>query len=346
MRPILLALCLLLTAAAPTYAPVLPTTAITLPRDHGAHPDFRTEWWYVTGWLTTQSGQQRGFQVTFFRTRPPLNPSNPSAFSPKQIIFSHAAVSDPARGRQLHDQRIARAGFGLAEASPTDTDLTLDNWTLKRLPNGNFVARIPAKDFTLALTLTPTQAAILQGKAGFSQKVPAAADASHYYSMPHLRVTVTHDAAPVTGKAWLDREWSSSYLNPRSIGWDWLGLNMNDGGALTVFQIRDKQGKKFWAGGSYRSKSGEQTRLEPGDVTFTPTRRWRSSGTGAVYPIAPILTVRIPGQILTLPVTPLMDNQELDSRRAGGPVYWEGAVTVPGGRGYLELTGYHSPLKM
>ncbi len=354
MRALILLAAFLLAAAAPanapTYAPVLPTTPVTLPRDHGAHPDFRTEWWYITGWLQSPGQPDRGFQITFFRTRPPVNQANPSKFAPKQIIFAHAALSDPANKRLLHDQRIARQGFGLAEASPRDTVLVLDDWTLTRTASGQFVAKIPAKDFTLALTLTPTQAAILQGDAGFSRKGPASADASHYFSLPHLAVTGTVTTAgkarPVTGTAWLDREWSSSYLNPTASGWDWLGLNMADGSALTLFQIRDKRGKKFWAGGSHRSKSGIQTNLAPADVTFTAGRHWTSPATSARYPVAPTITVRLPGRVLTLPVTPLMDNQELDSRRGGGPVYWEGAVTVPGGRGYLELTGYLTPLKM
>jgi predicted secreted hydrolase len=350
MRMLVALLALLAVAAAPVYPPVLPTTAITLPRDHGAHPDFRTEWWYVTGWLKAPDGRDRGFQVTFFRTRPPVDQSNPSAFAPKQILFAHAALSDPANGRLLHDQRIARQGFGLAEASTTNTAVTIDGWSLVRQRDGRFLARIKGRDFNLDLALTPTQAAILQGEAGYSRKGPSPADASHYFSLPHLKVTGTVTQAgqpvPVTGTAWLDREWSSTYLNPRAIGWDWLGLNMADGGALTLFQIRDARGAKVWAGGSYRDKSGTQTRLLPGDVTFTPTRLWRSPATGANYPVAPSVRVRLPGGIVTLPVTPLFDNQELDSRRGGGPVYWEGAVTVPGGRGYLELTGYHAPLKM
>jgi predicted secreted hydrolase len=343
-------LALLLIGAAPAYPPVRPTTAITLPRDHGAHPDFRTEWWYVTGWLRTADGGQRGFQVTFFRTRPSVDQANPSAFAPKQIIFAHAALSDPANKRLLHDQRIARAGFGLAEASERDTDLVLDDWTLRRDAKGIFHARIPARDFSLDLVLTPAQAAILQGKNGYSQKGPAATEASHYFSMPHLQVrgSITQSGKPVavTGEAWLDREWSSTLLNPRAVGWDWLGLNMDDGGALTLFQIRDKAGAPVWAGGSYRDKAGQQINLVPGDVRFTAGRHWVSKATGARYPVAPIVTVRLPGRTLSLPVKPLFDNQELDSRRGGGPVYWEGAVTVPGGRGYLELTGYASPLKM
>jgi predicted secreted hydrolase len=204
--------------------------------------------------------------------------------------------------------------------------------------------------FALDLALTPTQAALLQGDAGFSRKGPGAGEASHYYSVPQLRVagTLTRAGrgAAVTGTAWLDREWSSTLLNPRAVGWDWLGLNMDDGGALTLFRVRDAAGAAVWAGGSYRDAAGVVARLGPGDVRFVAGRVWRSGRTGAVWPVAPRVAFMLRGKWLELQVTPMFDDQELDSRGGGGPVYWEGAVTVPGGRGYLELTGYFTPLKM
>lgn len=340
----------LLPAAPSAYETVRPATPLTFPRDHGSHPGFRTEWWYVTGWLQTPEGKPQGFQITFFRTRPSTNPANPSKFAPTQILFAHAALSDPNVGYLLHDQRIARTGFGLAETSSTTTAITLDGWTLHRTPAGTLKAHIPTKDFTFDFTLTPTQPELLQGKNGYSQKGPAPTEASHYYSLPHLKLTGTltrkGQPVPVTGTAWLDREWSSTYLNPKATGWDWLGLNMDDGSALTLFQIRKRDGSTLWAGGSHRSKAGQKTVLTPKDLSFTPGRLWRSKATNTNYPIAPMVTVMLRGKPLKLQIVPLMQNQELDSRRGGGPVYWEGAVTVPGGHGYLELTGYQSPLKM
>ena len=331
----------------PDYAVVRPGVSLEFPRDHGAHPAFRTEWWYVTGWLRTADGRDLGFQITFFRTRPPVDQANPSAFAAKQVLFAHAAVSIPANGRLLHDQRIARVGFGLAEARVGDTDIILDDWKMLRSKDGIFHARVHGQGFALDLALTPTQAEILQGKQGYSQKGPLPSEASHYYSMPHLKVSGSAGAlGRVTGTAWLDREWSSTLLNPRAVGWDWLGLNMDDGGALTLFQVRDAKGHPVWAGGSWRRADGVQTALGPRDVTFVPGRQWRSVRTGARYPVAPMVIIILRGKSLKLNVTPLFDDQELDSRRGGGPVYWEGAVKVPGGRGYLELTGYQAALKM
>jgi len=341
------------TAAAPAgrdWPAVVPGATLAFPRDHGAHPDFRTEWWYATGWLKTADGRDLGFQVTFFQVRPRLAEANPSAFAPRQILFAHAAVSDPARGRLRHAQRIARAGFGLARAATGDAAIAIDDWQLQRSRDGAWHAVATAADFSLDLAMAPTQALLLQGDAGYSRKGPDPASASYYYSQPQLRVTgsIHRDGRreTVTGTAWLDREWSSALLDARATGWDWLGLNMADGGALTLFRVRDKAGGAQWAGGSYRDAAGVRTALAPADVRFEPGRRWRSPRTGALYPVAPRVTVMLRGRSLILQVTPLFDDQELDSRGAGGPVYWEGAVTVPGGRGYLEMTGYATPLAM
>jgi predicted secreted hydrolase len=341
---------LFLLGAAPDYAVVKPGVALQFPRDHGAHPAFRTEWWYATGWLTTEKGEQLGFQVTFFRVKPPVDQANPSAFAAKQVIFAHAALSDLKGKKLFHDQRIARSGFGLAGVKVGDTDVSVDGWRMLRGGDGAFATHIEARDFGLDLVLTPTQPVLPQGRGGYSQKGPATAEASHYYSLPQLKVsgTIVRQGVRegVSGKAWLDREWSSTLLNPRASGWDWLGLNMDDGGALTLFRMRDKRGAKLWAGGSYRDKAGLVTVFAPGDVEFENGRTWRSPRTGARYPVAPAVRFRVGKAWRSIVVTPLFDDQELDSRRGGGPVYWEGAVTVPGGRGFLEMTGYQAPLKM
>ncbi len=357
MRWLLVVLALLLGAAGPVlpdYAVVKPGAVLRFPADHGAHPEFRTEWWYVTGWLRTADGKDLGFQFTVFRTRPPVDQANPSRFAAKQVIFAHAALSDPSIGHLLHDQRIARAGFGLADAAIGNARLVIDDWQLLRAADGRFHAAVASRAkgsaFALDLTLTPGQAELLQGDAGYSRKGPSAREASHYYSVPHLRVTgsVVRGGVrqAVTGTAWLDREWSSTLLNPAAVGWDWTGLNLDDGSALTLFRVRDAKGAALWAGGSLRRGDGSRLTFAPGDVRFASARQWRSPRTGALYPVAPVVGARIDGRWHEWPVTPLFDDQELDSRRGGGPVYWEGAVRVPGGRGYLELTGYQSALKM
>lgn len=348
-------LSVLIAAAAPApppaaFTPVQLGTTLAFPRDHGAHPGYRTEWWYVTGWLKTGDGRDLGFQVTFFRSRLAVDPANPSAFSPGQILFAHAGLSDPTAGRLRHDGRIARQGLGLAEASSSDTDVKIDDWRLRRGADGRFSARAAGQDFALDLVFAPSQAVLLQGDRGYSRKGSGPGQASHYYSLPHLKVSgaVVRDGRrqAVTGEAWLDHEWSSTLLDPQAVGWDWVGLNLDDGGALTAFQVRDRAGRTIWAGGSLRAADGTVRAFAPDDVTFTAERTWRSPRTGGRYPVAQIVTVRTATGPRRFRLTPLFDDQELDSRRTGGPVYWEGAVQTPGGRGYLELTGYVAPLAL
>lgn len=329
----------------PDYPSVVPGAPLRFPHDHGAHPAFRTEWWYLTGWLEGAGKRPVGFQITFFRSRPAVDPANPSAFAPRQVLFAHAALSDPARGKLVHDQRIARQGFGIASAREGDTSIRLLDWRLDRRADGTFHAIVPAQDFALDLRFAPTQPIMLNGDKGYSRKGARPEEASYYYSMPQLSVsgTITRGGKPVPvgGRAWLDREWSSSPLPPEAVGWDWTGINFDDGAALMAFQVRARDGRPLHAGGTYRSPDGKQVALGPDDVRFLPRRRWRSPDTGASYPVAADFELRLPrGARRRIPLTPLFDAQELDGRAAGMPVYWEGLVTTPGGRGYLELTGY------
>ncbi|GGE12149.1 carotenoid 1,2-hydratase [Aureimonas endophytica] len=352
----LLALLLVLLGALPAlaadiaYPVVKPGVALAFPADHGAHPAFRTEWWYVTGWLRGEDGRDRGFQVTFFRTRPAVDPDNPSRFAPKQVLFAHAALSDPAVGHLLHGERAARAGFGIAEAAEGDAAVSIDDWRFRREADGRFTTRVAAPDFALDLGFAPSQEVFLQGEGGYSRKGPDPADASHYYSMPHLKVTGSVSqggrTVAVTGEAWLDREWSSNYLATDAAGWDWTGLNLDDGGALMAFRIRGRDGGTVWAGGSLRRADGSITRLRPEDVRFKVTRQWRSPATNALYPVGQTLSVTLPEGVRDFPLDPLFDAQELDGRGSGLPVYWEGAVRTTGGKGYLELTGYASALSL
>jgi len=350
MRVLLAAAALAGLAAAPPYPVVRPGIHLTFPADHGAHPAFRTEWWYVTGWVKGEDGRQRGFQVTFFRVNPHAGSNNPSRFAPRQVIFAHAALSDPAVGHILHAERAARAGFGLAGATTGEADVRLNGWTLRRASDGRFTTNVGGRDFALNLAFRPTQPPLLQGENGYSRKGPKPEQASYYYSLPHLAVSGQIVRAGrserVTGEAWLDREWSSDYLASTAAGWDWTGLNLDDGSALMAFRIRRKGGGVLWAGGSYRRADGRVTRLNPGDVAFTPTATWRSRRTGARYPVAQVVSIRLPEGVRRFRLQPVFADQEVDARAAGQPVYWEGAVSTAGGRGYLELTGYAADLRM
>jgi len=335
-----------LQAAPSGMAQVVPRPLV-FPRDHGAHPDFRIEWWYLTGWLQDDRALPLGFQVTFFRTRNPLAGANPSRFAPDQILFAHAALSDPARRHLAHDARTARTALGLAGADTARTQVWIDDWRLA-LEGHHYRTKIAAREFELDLELQAKGAPLLQGEAGLSRKGHRPQEASYYYSRPQLEVRGRADGRKVTGTAWLDHEWSSAYLPPEAAGWDWVGLNLQDGGAVMAFQMRARDGGRHHAGATLRTANGTVRSFGPEAVRFEPLRRWRSPRTNVAYPVA--MRVGVGPYAWTL--EPLMDDQELDSRASTATIYWEGAVRArpaggaPAGRGYLELTGYWKPMTL
>lgn len=347
--------------------PVLhPGVPLAFPQDFGAHPAFRTEWWYLTGSLWPQEAASApadrsphtaplGFQITFFRSRVDAAADSRSAFAARQLVFAHAALTDVAAGRLQHDQRIGRTGFGLVEAQEGDTRVLLRDWTLQRsgpATQSTYQSRIPAREFTLDLRFEQTQPILLQGDAGFSQKGPRIEQASRYYSHPQLQVsgqlTRAGRTQAVGGRAWMDHEWSESLLDADAVGWDWIGMNLDDGGALTAFRLRRADGSTLWAGGSLRAPGQPARSFAPGEVRFTPLRHWTSPATRARYPV--VWQVDVAGQRYT--VEARTDAQELDSRGSTGSVYWEGLSTLRDARGqavgsgYLEMTGYSGALRL
>ena len=331
-------------------ANALPPKTLEFPRDRGAHPDFNTEWWYITGQVAA-GARQFGFQLTFFRSRVGSTQDLTSKFAAKQLMFAHAAVTDVEGKKLHHDQRIARAGFGVASASEQDMALKLREWTLKA-DGPTYTASLGAQDFGLQLQFTETQNVLLQGAQGLSRKGPLPAQASYYYSQPHLatsgKLRLQGKTFDVTGRAWLDHEWSQEILAPGVVGWDWIGMNLLDGSALTAFRLRSKNGEAVWDGGSFRSADKSLYVFNRGEVIFKPTRQWKSPLTQITYPVEWI--VRTAADFYT--VKAVIDNQELDSRQSTGSIYWEGLSElfssngVKVGSGYLEMTGYGQPLRM
>jgi len=344
-----------LLVAAPALAvmrpvPALPAMKLQFPRDHGAHPAFRTEWWYITG--HGRSGEREfGFQVTFFRSRVDATQNMSSRFAARQLVFAHAALTD-VQGRKLwHDQRIAREGFDVAMAAQGDTRVRLRDWSLERKADV-YQARLTAGEFALDLQFTPTQPVLLQGEQGLSRKGPQPENASYYYSWPQLAVrgsaALHGQRFELAGKAWLDHEWSDEYLHPDAVGWDWIGMNLDDGSALTAFRLRRQDGTALWDGGSFRAPQSGPYIFSRGEVVFSPQRRWTSPLSQAIYPVEWI--VRTPADFYT--VKAVFDNQELYSRASTGGIYWEGLSDLIDsngkhvGRGYLEMTGYAQRLRM
>lgn len=347
-------------AAAPRYAPVSSGQELRFPDDHGAHRQFRTEWWYLTGWLDSQRGPI-GFQITFFRSRTEHSDRNPSRFAAKQILFAHAALAPSGADRLLHDQRASRQGFADGQiANAGFTAVNIGDWSLQQDGADRYVAQIHSRQFTIALTFKAADPPWLQGHAGYSRKGPEPKQASYYYSRPQLQVagavswrtqtgTGTLSAAiQVGGTAWLDHEWSSELLDQRASGWDWLGLNLDNGDALMAFRIRQATGPPLWQHAALRPQNTATPALAtPSTIEFSPQRHWRSPRTNIDYPVQ--MSVQLDSRRVV--VRPLIDDQELDSRASTGIIYWEGAVTAYEneqriGRGYLELTGYGQKIRL
>ncbi|HET6789592.1 MAG TPA: carotenoid 1,2-hydratase [Aquabacterium sp.] len=330
---------------------VRPGQPLHFPRDFGAHPEFRTEWWYITG----QLGRDLGFQITFFRSRVDTAQDNPSRLAARQLILAHAALTDVRAGQLLHEQRIAREGLGLAGAALGDTHVHLRSWSLQRsgtAAQSLYQARVDAQDFRLSLALRTTQPLLLQGDAGYSRKGPLPTQSSHYYTQPHLAVngqlTLGGQTRTVTGRAWMDHEWSESLLAPDAVGWDWIGMNLHDGTALTAFRLRRADGSIRWAGGSWRPPGQAARHFGPDELRFTPGRRWRSPTTQATYPVE----WQIDTPVGRFAVRARLDAQELAGQPSTGTVYWEGLCELIDaqqrviGSGYLEMTGYADKLTL
>ncbi|MGC1442920.1 MAG: lipocalin-like domain-containing protein [Burkholderiaceae bacterium] len=328
------------------YPAVVPGRNLAFPADHGAHPDYRTEWWYFTGWLDTAT-EPVGVQLTFFRSRTRHSPDNPSRFAPQQLMFAHAALATGSQKKLMHEQLAARADRPMY--SLTDTRLQMPSatgqWSMVRAANDSYRAVASSPAFRFDLHLRPQYQPVLQGELGYSLKGPQPRQASYYYSRPQLALSgslqINGSAIVVAGgTGWLDHEWSSEILDPQAVGWDWIGLNLDNGDALMAFQIRRASGLALHSHARWIRAGKPATTPAP---VFTVQRRWRSPRTNTEYPVQFLVTV---GQWQCL-LQPLIDDQEMDSRRSTGTLYWEGAVQAIApqsgqviGRGYLELTGY------
>lgn len=332
----------LLLAALPLPA----RAALRFPRDFGAHPGQGIEWWYLTGLLGEPGRTPRfGYQLTFFQLPGPAPADHPSALAARQLMLGHVALSELGPQRQRHAQRLLRTLPGAVQASQADCDVRLRDWALQRTPGDGYRAAFTGPGFSLALQLATAAPPLLQGEAGISRKGPGEGQFSHYYSRPQLATTaaLTQDgrALQLTGRSWLDHEWSDSYLGD-AVGWDWLGINLDDGRALTLFQMRREDGTPTYAGGSLRTPGRPDRSFAPGEVVMTPLRHWTSPATGARWPVA--WRLQSPAGDLLLEAA--FDAQEVDARRSSGLAYWEGVAWLrsadgrPLGAGYLELTGY------
>lgn len=325
----------------------------SFPADLGPHPEFRTEWWYYTGNLETAAGRHFGFQLTFFRTAlaPPAAGAarRTSTWSARQLYLAHFALADTAGRRFQAWSRLEREALGLAGARATPFRVWLEDWSAESAAPGGQPVRLRAAegDVAIDLVLASEKPTVLQGDRGFSRKGPEPGNASYYYSLSRMsaRGTVRAGAEtlPVSGLAWMDREWSTSALGPDLVGWDWLALQLDDGREVMVYRLRRRDGTTdAHSAGMLIAADGATRPLAVGDVTLDALDHWTSPRSRVRYPSR--WRLELPGAALRLEITPRLPDQEL----IVGTRYWEGAVGVQGiadgrpiaGRGYVELVGY------
>ncbi len=320
------------------------------PADHGPHPEFRNEWWYVTGNLADATGRPFGYQLTIFRIA--LSPTAPPVDSPwraNQVYMGHLALTDVTGNRHYGFERFSRGAFGLAGAQAIPFRVWLEDWTLTGAESDLFPLRIRAREGEIALDLTldvgkPT---VLQGDRGLSQKSAEPGNASYYYSHTRMptqgTVSIGRHTFPLSGASRLDREWSTSALGPDQTGWDWFALQLDDGRDLMFYRLRRKDGNlDSFSKGVLVETDGQVRRLGWNEVELQPIGKWVSPHTRDRYPAG--WRLRLPAANLDLTVTPKVADQEMRLTVR----YWEGAVAVSGqagdqaigGQGYLEMTRY------
>jgi predicted secreted hydrolase len=353
------------------------------PADHGPHPAFRTEWWYFTGILQGQStggtARRFGYQFTIFRQALTADrPSRDSAWATRDVYMAHLAIADldgdSGRPRFHAFQRFSRDGLALAGAQVTPFAVWVDSWRMESSAgqpssgDGIFPLRLRARESpaprgaavayhaqgaaigaAIDFAVSAGRGPVLQGDHGWSIKGAGPGNASFYYSCTRLptrgRLTIGTEILEVEGTSWLDREWSTSALDPDVVGWDWAGTHLDDGRDLMFYRLRTRAGGAAPASRvTLIDPDGRPRTFAPDAFTLTPTGQWSSPDGKARYPAGFRLQIR--AAAVDLALLPLLSDQEL--RLAVR--YWEGAVALQGtagghplsGTGYLELTGYGS----
>ena len=319
------------------------------PKDHGSHPDFKTEWWYVTGNLETKAQRKFGFQITFFRWGiSPDKPQSESQWATNQIYMAHFAITDTENKHHYAFERFSREALKLAGSQAHPFKVWLFDWSLKSKDEQFFplVLNVKQDNVEIKLNFNSIKPHILQGDRGLSKKSTTPGNASYYYSFTRLitdgTITINNETFSVTGNSWLDREWSTSALEKSQLGWDWFSLQLSNNEEIMFYQLRNKNGQiDQVSSGSYIDKDGNVTKLSQDQVLIKPLTFWKSPS-DTEYPNT--WRFNIPSKNINLHIKPHIPNQEIDLSVR----YWEGAVEISGniksnkitGSGYVELSGY------
>ena len=327
------------------------------PRDHGAHPEYRTEWWYFTGNLADEAGARFGYQLTFFRQGLRFKlPDKANPWDVRDVYLGHLAITDVAKNKFHHADKISRSGPGLAQAAADSLSIRLLNWSAK-MKGPDILLAAREKGLEVSLTLTPRKPLVFHGQNGLSQKGPNPGQASYYTSFTHLEtrglLKGPNQASPVAvkGRSWFDQEFGSNQLTAEQTGWDWFSLYLSDGRELMVYFLRLKNGSVEPASSGTLIEPDGKTRYLPlREIELSVLNKWKSPRSGGNYPSR--WRIRIPSARIDLTLEPYVADQELNTEGSTGVVYWEGAVAgqgSSGGRpvscqGYAELTGYAGTL--
>ncbi len=315
------------------FATPTPNPQITFPRDHGPHPDFRIEWWYLTANMQGPDGTPYGLQWTLFRSA--LAPHTTQGWDSPQIWLGNAAVTTP--DAHYTAERFARGGTGQAGVTAVPFEAWIDEWHMHGDTLDALKLRAAGAQFAYDVALTATAPLIFHGQDGYSVKSEQG-QASYYYSQPFFKLNGTlklpNGDVPVTGTAWLDREWSSQPLAADQTGWDWFSLSFDTGEKLMGFRLRQSDGTYFTSG-TWITPDGITTPLPNGSFDATPLETTRVNDS----PIPTRWRVRVPDHDVDISVDTINPQAWMDM----AVPYWEGPVRVTGNRsgvGYLEMTGY------
>jgi len=326
----------------------LPGYSYQFPRDHAAHPEFRTEWWYFTGHLAAKNhpGAKFGYELTFFRDALSAKPVSPqSAWSLRDIFFAHFALTDLKRRTFWSAEKINRGALGLAGADAKHLHVWVEDWTLEDAPAG-WKLKAQEDDRQLDLVVKPMKREVIHGANGISQKAPERGRATHYVSFTRLHtegvIRSGRESWNVEGESWFDHEFGSNQLSPDEAGWDWFSLQFDSGEELMIYLLRKKNGCfEISSSGTWIARDGSATHLNIEDISVLSRATWKSPHTQAVYPA--VWEIRIPKFKVDVTVDPLLPDQELMVKQSANTSYWEGACQVRGshsGKAYVELTGY------
>ena len=364
------------TSTVHSFRQALPGYRYLFPRDHGSHPAYQTEWWYYTGHLQAADGRKFGYQLTFFRrglnrteqTQEGFTPSQePSRWRIHDLYLAHFALTDLAQGQFHYAEKISREGLGKAGADQDRLRVWIDRWSAvspvrsegsakgsakeSNAPDGAHHLTAATEDYGIELTLSPAKPPAIHGSQGVSRKGSKPEEASHYYSLTRLSttgtLTVKGKRIPVTGQSWMDHEFGSGELSSDLVGWDWFSLQLATGDELMWYRLRREDGQADPASsGTWVGVNGQTMSLTTESIRLDELDRWTSPRSGARYPSRWRLSSK--DLDLVVDIDPLLNDQELITRRSTRVTYWEGAVRITGtlrgkpvaGQGYVELTGY------